>query len=61
MGTHGGQPLQCLKDLFLFVVSRSPSRTGLGFVGQVGHPLLGEGSPDDIASQVLLGHLILGK
>jgi len=45
MGTHGGQPLQGLKDLLPFAILGFIDY--LGFLGQIGHPLLGERGPND--------------
>ena len=40
MRTHGGEPLQRIKGLLVFSILRSEEH--LGFIGKVGHPLLGE-------------------
>jgi len=39
MGAHGSQPFQGVKDLLLFAVLGFIDH--LGFLGKVGHPLLG--------------------
>jgi hypothetical protein len=49
MGTHGGQPLQGLKDLLPFDIFGTIDY--LGFPGQIGHPLLGERSPNDVTAK----------
>jgi len=40
MGAHGGQPLQCLKDLLLLPILGLIDHVGL--LGQIGYPLLGK-------------------
>ena len=40
MGAHGCMPIEGVKDLFLFAVPRSVSRTDLGFIDDLG--LLGK-------------------
>jgi hypothetical protein len=53
MGTHGGEPLQRIKGLLALPVLGPVDH--LGLFRDVGHPLLGEGSPDNIPSQILHG------
>jgi hypothetical protein len=59
MGTHGGQPLQGIEDLFLASILRPVNN--LGRFRKILHPFLGEGGPDNVPGQVSHGGLILGK
>jgi len=59
VGAHFGQPLQGAKDLFtLTILGRIDD---LRHLRQIGQPLVGEGSPDDIADQFFHGCPLLGK
>ncbi len=50
MGTHGGEPFRCIKDLpVVAVVGCINDRS---FVFEVLRPFLGEGGPDDVACEV---------
>lgn len=50
MGTHSGQPFKGIKGFFLFIIFRFVNN--LGFLGDIGHSLLGKGGSDDIPGQV---------
>lgn len=58
-GTHGGRPFQG-REGFLCppVLGRVDD---LPLLIQVGHPLLGEGGPDDVADQILHSRFIVGE
>ena len=51
MGTHGGEPFRCVKDLSEFAAFCRIDDGSL--VGEILHPFLGEGCPDDVPSQIL--------
>jgi hypothetical protein len=52
------EPLQRV-EVFLILSVLGPVNH-LGFIGDVGHPLLGEGCPDNIPSQILHGLFVAG-
>ena len=59
MGTHGGQPFHRRKNLCgLPVFGRIDN---LSLLLQIVHALLRERGPDDVAGQVLHGHIVAGK
>jgi hypothetical protein len=58
MGTHGREPFEGIKDLFLFAILGFIDHPGL--LVQIGHPLLGKGGLDDVSGQVFCGLLLTG-
>jgi hypothetical protein len=59
MGAHGGKPFHGVENLLGAAVFGRVDDGSL--IGKVLHPLLGEGSPDDVSGQVFHGCVILGR
>ena len=55
-GIHGRKLFEGIKDLLLFALLGFIDR--LGLLGKLDHPPIGEGSPEDIPTQVFHGRLI---
>ena len=58
MRCHSRKPIEGIKDLFHLSVFGLVEDSG--FLGKIGHPLLGEGGPDNISGQIFCGILLSG-